>query len=472
MPMMNAFHLQSFAEMLAGRLLNGLVEGLVIAIFAGLVLRVIGKGKQNSGTRFAVWFSALLATAVLSLAGGWSSGNALAGPANSAHSAITLSSQWAVGFFTVWALIAGVALIRVGAGLWGLSRLRQSCIAVDIAALDPLLRAAFEVFRSARKIGLFRSSRIQVPTAVGFFKPMVVLPEWALQELSTAQLHAVLVHEMAHLHRWDDWTNLIQKALRAVLFFHPAVWWIDNRLSLEREMACDDVVLALTENPRSYAQCLITVAEKSFLRRGVALAQAAVQHVRQTSLRISQILDVHRPAATRVWKPVLGLMTGFSVVCLVSTSHLPRLLAFQQQTTQVASVSQSALAIGSPHPVLAAIPEQTAALGGMQIADGIGSRAQATRKAPAWRASFSHKEQTPPVAQAQWREPNNLALTKAGANEQTLPRPQALPAVLVVVESERLGDVGPTFWSVRVFQFTVYHPAKHQAVNENPRKSL
>ena len=96
-----------------------------------------------------------------------------------------------------------------------------------------------------------------------------------VKELSTAELNSILIHELAHLRRWDDWTNLGQQILKALLFFHPAVWWIESKLALEREMACDDAVLAKTANPRGYAQCLISVAEKSFARRGLALAQAA-----------------------------------------------------------------------------------------------------------------------------------------------------------------------------------------------------
>src|SRR6202011_3024466 len=98
-------------------------------------------------------------------------------------------------------------------------------------------------------------------------RPLVVIPAWARQELSTTELQAILLHELAHLRRWDDWTNLVQKIVGALLFFHPAVWWIEQRLSLEREMACDDVVLAETVSPRGYAECLLSLAEKSLLRR-------------------------------------------------------------------------------------------------------------------------------------------------------------------------------------------------------------
>ena len=71
-----------------------------------------------------------------------------------------------------------------------------------------------------------------------------------MQELSTLELNAILLHELAHLRRRDDWTNLIQKIVGALLFFHPAVWWIEKKLALEREMACDDLVLATRRRVR------------------------------------------------------------------------------------------------------------------------------------------------------------------------------------------------------------------------------
>ena len=148
------------------------------------------------------------------------------------------------------------------------------------------------------------------------------------------------MHELAHLRRRDDWTNLLQKILGALLFFHPAVWWIEKKLALEREMACDDLVLASTTSPRAYAECLVSLAEKSFLRRGLALAQAAVDRLRNVSLRVSQILDVDRPRATRVWRPAPVLVGGVSLVCLVALSHAPtRLVSFSNGAASSALTS-------------------------------------------------------------------------------------------------------------------------------------
>ena len=172
-----------------------------------------------------------------------------------------------------------------------------------------------------------------MPTAIGCSDQPSCFPSWALRELSQAELNAVVLHEVAHLRRWDDWTNLAQKILRALFFFHPAVWWVENRLSLEREMACDDMVLSQTANPRAYAECLVSLAEKNLLRRGIALAQAAVGRMRQTSLRVLQILDARRSNSAVIWKPAPWVIAGFSVACLCTAAHAPRLVAFGDPVT-------------------------------------------------------------------------------------------------------------------------------------------
>ena len=326
-------NLNHLIRMSTASMLNGMLEGIAIGLFAWILLRVIGR--RNSSTRFAVWFSALLAIAALPAIG-----IATSSPSRTRiGSAITVPSSWASYLFIMWAVIAGLTLLRVGAGLLQLRKLRASCTAIDAAALDPSLRSTLQEFQSVRPVTLCHSEHLQVPAAIGFLKPIVVIPSWAFHDLSPIELHSILIHELAHLRRWDDWTNLAQQILKALLFFHPAVWWIQSQLALEREMACDDAVLAETGNPRGYAKCLVSMAEKSFLRRGLALAQAVVSRMRQTSLRVSQILDTNRSPATRIWKPALYSVASFFVVCLVSASHAPELVAFQDRMPEVATAS-------------------------------------------------------------------------------------------------------------------------------------
>ena len=214
---------------------------------------------------------------------------------------------------------------------------------------------------------------MHVPTAIGLVKPAVVIPEWVLRELSAEELNQIVLHEVAHLRRWDDWTNLAQKVVKALFFFHPAVWWIERQVSLEREMACDDAVVEATASPRAYAECLAHLAEKTLIRRSVALAQAALGRIRQTSLRVAQILDVnrsaHRPLGSgRAWKAAVGLVGAFALVCVVGISRAPRLIAFSGGAADVAAGTSTAVTdfgispVSTPIPILKASALRTRAV--------------------------------------------------------------------------------------------------------------
>jgi Zn-dependent protease with chaperone function len=317
---MNWPGIEAVAQVLVERALNSLPEGLLVAVLAWLLLRFAGR--QNAGTRFAVWFVALAAVVGLSFPGIARSGGHLhTGPQ------LTLPAGWALAIFAGWALAACIALARVAVGLWQVWTIRRGCTEIDLSQLEPEIQEIFEKHGTGRPICLAVSEQVKVPAAIGFWKPAIVLPAWTLRELAPNELQPVLIHELTHLRRRDDWTNLLQKLARAIFFFHPAVWWIDARLSLEREMACDDTVLAITGNPRAYAGCLIELLEKSCARRGWTMAQAAVQRAQELSLRITRILDAKRPATTRVWKPALGLAGVFSLACLALSYCAPRLVA-------------------------------------------------------------------------------------------------------------------------------------------------
>jgi beta-lactamase regulating signal transducer with metallopeptidase domain len=486
---MTALNLHFVAQMSVERLLNCLVEGMAIALFAWVLLRFIGR--RNSGTRFAVWFCALLAIAVAPFLETSSPGaSAIMRPA---AAAITMPRAWSLYLFGAWAAIALVGVVRIAAGLWHLRTVRKNCTPVDARNLDPLVLGTLDEFRSARRFELYSSDASRVPTAIGFLKPAVVLPSWALRELSAAELNAVVLHELAHLRRWDDWTNLAQKVLRALFFFHPAVWWVESRLSLEREMACDDMVLAQTANPRAYAECLVSLAEKNLLRRGVALAQAAVGRMRQTSLRVQQILDARRPNAVGVWKPAPWVVAGFSVACLVSAAHAPRLVAFgDSNSTAPAALNANASFAAGPQPyvppvVPASFVEhvdnafapsgtqmRTASTSGRVRGRAYGSVwvNLASRKTP---DTTSSTRQGAPVERSKRPTPApqrasvaRLVRTSAAESGQFTMRQQA---VFVFMQDQHYGDSGPVLWHVTIWRVTVVPQAPRQVAPDVSSKS-
>ncbi|MBX3734987.1 MAG: hypothetical protein KF791_20620 [Verrucomicrobiae bacterium] len=146
-----------------------------------------------------------------------------------------------------------------------------------------------------------------VPFVAGFLHPIVVLPEGHGMPQSIGDVTQVLRHELAHVRRHDDWTHLIEQGLRAVLWFHPAVHWIVRRLSLEREIACDDHVLDAAHSSRNYALLLTGFAGR---RPGRDLHAAPAVWSRKTQLkeRIAMILDTKRNASPRIARAMAGLL--------------------------------------------------------------------------------------------------------------------------------------------------------------------
>ena len=350
--------LQATARVLVEWMVYCLIEGSVLALFVWLLLRLLPR--QNAGTRFTLWFSVLLAMVALPLVGGPGRA-AIATSQNGTpnHGLISLSSSWAFIIFLAWVSLAAVALARVAAGLWQVSRLRRESREILPAVLGQEVQS---ILASARPVSLRISDRVQVPTAIGFFKPAILVPGWFLEEISPAELKHVLLHELSHLRRHDDWTNLAQKIIKALLFFHPSVWWVEQRLSLEREMACDDAVLAQAASPQDYANCLRHVAEKSFLRRQLALAQAVVNRMRQLSLRVAQILDANRPNGTHLWRPAVPVVLAAASLCGLSAWNAPAIVSFKDNGQKVAATSSPASfnhtaamnrEVTAPHLVLA-----------------------------------------------------------------------------------------------------------------------
>ena len=348
-----ALGLHAIAQFSTLRILDSLVEGSVIAGVGALVLRMTPR--QNAAARFTVWFSTLLAIAGLPFLAASTPHQIVSETLT--RPPVTIQESWAVYLFAGWVLIASYSLLGVARAAWHLHALRKACTPVDPAGLEPVLQDTLRHYRIKRPVQLCTSEQVKVPTAIGLMKPAVVIPRWVMDELSAPELNQILLHELAHLRRRDDWTNLIQQVVRALFFFHPAVWWIEKKIALEREMACDDAVLAETESPRAYAECLAHLAERSFVHRSLALAQAALGRVRQTSLRVAEILNANRPArSSGTWRPAVSLVAGCAIAFAVLGARAPRLIGFENRALQNSSSSAVAAVSSYDRPSLPAMP--------------------------------------------------------------------------------------------------------------------
>ena len=111
------------------------------------------------------------------------------------------------------------------------------------------------------RVRLLESTLVDVPTVIGWIKPVILLPASALSGLKPHQLEAILAHELAHIRRHDYLVNLLQTLVETLLFYHPAVWWLSRRIRAERENCCDDLAVSLCGDPYTYAQALADLEE-------------------------------------------------------------------------------------------------------------------------------------------------------------------------------------------------------------------
>src|SRR5438270_2398937 len=116
---------------------------------------------------------------------------------------IVVPDGWGFGILSAWAFIASLALLRVAFGLWRIRCLRRECTPIKLADLDPSVVATIEQLRPKRSLALLESETRRVPMAVGFFRSAVILPKWALAELSATEFFDIFIHELAQLLRLD-----------------------------------------------------------------------------------------------------------------------------------------------------------------------------------------------------------------------------------------------------------------------------
>ena len=147
-------------------------------------------------------------------------------------------------------------MVRMTAGLWHVRRVQVKALA------SPASRWQRAAERIASRLGLrvavhvVESAHVDVPTALGWLRPVILLPVAALANLSPSQVEAILVHELIHIRRHDYLVNIVQRLAETFLFYHPGVWWVSAQIRAEREHCCDDVAVEVCGDPVEYAAAL------------------------------------------------------------------------------------------------------------------------------------------------------------------------------------------------------------------------
>jgi beta-lactamase regulating signal transducer with metallopeptidase domain len=281
--------IQIFAQGASAALISSIWQGVVLAAILWLCLKFAPR--MTAGVRFILWSAVFVATALLPIASTvftHRSSDPVAASLHSSVSAFVLDSRWALGIAGFWAVFAIARLLLLAKHAFRISALwKRSTPVVLTPALESILARP-----GLRRSTLCTSQEIGQPCVIGFFAPRILIPGWLLESATASEIEQIVLHESAHLRRFDDWTNLLQKLAVACFPLSPALLWIERRLCAEREIACDESVVRATNAPRDYATCLTNLAEQRLSRRNMtaALSLGAWERRSQLAGRIESIL--------------------------------------------------------------------------------------------------------------------------------------------------------------------------------------
>ena len=334
--------IEKLSQIAASSLLSGIWQGVLLVMGVGLFLRLVPK--TTAAIRFAIWTTLFLVLAFLPFL------NAFFGTSNrsiSTHSPMVHSSmvqldiRWSFVIAGVWALFSLVRAVKLAVGVFRLRQLWKRATPVETGEdWDAMFSDGSRVAQ------LCTSTEIDRPSVIGFFSPRILIPEWLFEKLTPVELKQIVLHEMGHLRRADDWINLIQKLALVLFPVNPALIWIEKRLCFEREVACDDAVLRLTKAPKAYATCLTSLAEHALDHRTMSLSLGALEKQSELSRRVYNILR-HTEGMTR--PQAAFVLSGLVVALLGGVAGLvrcPQFVSFSGPQPVVHAEAQSMPAAG------------------------------------------------------------------------------------------------------------------------------
>ena len=216
----------------------------------------------------------------------------------------TASAVWLLGVLTL--------SLRPLAGWFRVRRLRTK-------GVSPLSESTGRVCdRLVGRLGIrhavefAQSTLVQTPAVVGFFRPIVLLPVSTIAGLTPAELELILAHELAHIRRHDYLVNLAQTVLEALLFYHPAMWWVSSQVRRERENCCDDMAVALSGDRATYIRALAQLEEHRIAAPALAATGGSLL------MRVRRLLGM--PTTEFGYRNTTTWLAGLLLIALVGAT--------------------------------------------------------------------------------------------------------------------------------------------------------
>lgn len=340
---------ETVVQALGWTLLHSLWQGALLAIILSLLMLVLHR--HSSKTRYTIAAGALLFQVLVSAitfdhyyflpapAAEPATLSITSAPIATASPAVAVSF-WAdpVGvakvyfeqhmplIVTFWLMGLVLMALRFLGGLAYTQRLRHYKTSPLPEKWQNRLAALRQELGMSKAVRLVESGMVKVPMAIGYAKPVILMPVGAVTGLSQAQVEAILAHELAHILRRDYLFNILQSIVDIIFFYHPAMWWISGVVRAERENCCDDVAVAVCGSNLTYARALAEL-EAMRMPAGPALAMAFSGKRNTLLSRIKRLVGQEslRPTFTEGFVAALVLMAGLTAFSYGAMASLKQL---------------------------------------------------------------------------------------------------------------------------------------------------
>lgn len=200
--------------------------------------------------------------------------------------------QWMLPIWCLGVIVGSLRLVGCGAHA---SHLRRRGVAAE-ASIERMVGSLAARMGIRRRVSVIVSSIDAGPATLGCWRSAIVLPS-AVLGVPVDQLQAILAHELAHIRRYDALVNACQLLVETLCFYHPAVWWVSNRIREERELCCDDEVVNVCGGAIAYARALEFVARSTSTVRAPALGAAGGPLLRRVQRVLGLRPDRERPGS-------------------------------------------------------------------------------------------------------------------------------------------------------------------------------
>jgi GWxTD domain-containing protein len=211
----------------------------------------------------------------------------------------------------LWAAGVVAFSIRLIGGWRFTVRLRATSHPAPAEWQERMERIAVRVGASAVRAKLVVSSLVCVPTVIGCLRPLILMPVESLTGMPAEHLAALLAHELAHIRRRDFLMSVLQNVAEALLFYHPAVWWVSDQIRAERELCCDDLAVAASDDVLTYARALAALEWARVSTLPAANGGSLAERIRRLVEPGESVNNLPGPAAA--WAMALLWLAGVGV---------------------------------------------------------------------------------------------------------------------------------------------------------------